>query len=170
MSRKKNDLPACLSLRPVGRKDRAMLLEWANDPVTRAESFHSLPISPDEHTLWFEQTINDPSCHFFIILYGTAKPVGQIRFNVYPDRTARISISIRSEYRGRGFGTAALAKACEKIDHDTDIDTLTGYIKKENYPSRKMFEKAGFACKGIQSIEGQEAYLMVRERNEKLTQ
>jgi UDP-2,4-diacetamido-2,4,6-trideoxy-beta-L-altropyranose hydrolase len=153
-----------LSFRPVMREDCALLYEWANDPVVRAQSFHSHQITCDEHNQWFEKTLSDPSCFFFMILLDKSVPVGQIRFNVDARKRGCISISLCSDYRSKGLGTPALTLACERIFSESDVISLAGYVKKGNLDSRKMFEKAGFTCKGVQTIQGQDAYFLEYER------
>ena len=48
-----------LRVRPVTESDEALLLEWANDRLTRQNAFSSAPISASEHRKWFRRRLGD---------------------------------------------------------------------------------------------------------------
>ena len=50
-----------LDLRRAGPDDCATLWEWANDPLTRAQSFSPTAIPWDSHVAWFEARLADPA-------------------------------------------------------------------------------------------------------------
>ena len=55
-------------LKPAVSTDETLLLNWANDPQVRANSFSKDPIAPENHHKWFQKGLIDPNrlfayCH-----------------------------------------------------------------------------------------------------------
>jgi UDP-2,4-diacetamido-2,4,6-trideoxy-beta-L-altropyranose hydrolase len=146
-----------LSIREVQADDCLLLWEWANDPEVRAAAFRSDPIPWDAHLRWFEAKRSDPSCRIFIVLDKHDQPAGQIRFERNGQREAVISVSVSAPRRGQGLGTEAIRSACERYIRDSGGTELVAFIKPQNIPSVRAFEKAGFARDGIMTIQGQAA-------------
>jgi RimJ/RimL family protein N-acetyltransferase len=97
-----------VSVRPATLDDSGRLLDWANDPVTRAASFRPDRIEPAAHERWLADRLASPTCRLMIGSEGST-PVGQIRFEMGLDGSAEIGISLAPTARGRGIGAALLA-------------------------------------------------------------
>ena len=59
------------------------------------------------------------------------------------DRTAEISLYLKTEYTGRGIGKEVL-KHLEKVAKKNGISVLIGIISGDNEKSIKLFEKNGY--------------------------
>jgi phosphinothricin acetyltransferase len=59
------------------------------------------------------------------------------------DRTAELSLYLKSEYTGRGIGKVVL-EHLEKVAKDNGISVLIGIISGDNENSIKLFEKNGY--------------------------
>lgn len=129
-----------LSLRAAEASDVHLLFLWANDPDVRANSFHTDPIPWDDHVRWFDDRLNDASCHIFIASLS-GRPVGQVRFDIKDD-VAVIDYSIASQYRGRGLGTKMLALAERAIS--SCAVKMAAHVKDDNRGSITVFERRGF--------------------------
>jgi len=147
-----------LKLRDVQMEDCDLLWGWRNDANTRASAFHTEIVPYDAHKDWFNKAIVDSSRHILIIMNYKNKPVGQMRLDI-KDEEAEVDIVVDKEYRGRGYGTAALRIVAEKTFKCYNLKRLKAIIKKNNQPSISAFSKAGFKvlkyldCNGIKVAE-----------------
>ena len=124
-----------LTLREVTGKDIDLLFQWANDPVTRQNAFHTEQIPYETHRVWFVKMLADRD---------VLKYIGQIRLSI-EDGEALIDYSIDPEKRGQGFGTRMVLMAEEKLrETRTDVNVCKGQVKLENIASAKVFEKCGY--------------------------
>ncbi len=135
-----------LYLRKAEEKDIDLLYEWANDPVVRANSFCSDPISYEDHKKWFSRVITDPAILQFILMADDV-PVGQIRLTV-DNESAEIGYSIAGTYRGKGYGRRILQLIAEEVhEKHPEIKKLTAKVKPGNMASRKLFESESYSLK-----------------------
>lgn len=132
-----------IHLRPAGAHDSEDLLRWRNDPVTRANSFHSEAISPEEHQRWFSQTLQR-SDRLLLIGMADADKIGVVRFDLAGD-SAEINLNLAPEARGRGLGTELIvAGSGYLLQQHPAIAKIYAKIKRENLASIRAFEKAGY--------------------------
>lgn len=142
-----------LWVRPATEGDRRRLFEWANDPVTRANSFSSGPIPWADHCAWFEAKLKDPGC--LLLVLEKDGPIGQVRFDVQ-DTAATISIALAAEARGRKLATSAiLAAVTELRNRAPAVTTCAAQIKPGNTASVRAFSAAGFrlASSGASAVQ-----------------
>ncbi len=136
--------------RSVRDEDADLLFAWANDPVTRQQSFSHAEITRAEHEAWFARRQGDPGCHHFILMAredGAAYPAGVLRLQrderhpgVYT-----VSYSVAPAWRGRGCGSLILLLALRLADAlPADCAALYGEVREENTASLRCFEKAGY--------------------------
>lgn len=132
-----------LFLRPVRPEDMELLYQWANDPVTRQNGFHTEQISCEEHRQWFENVMRNEAVVIYICMEEDI-PVGQIRLQIN-EREALISYSVDAEDRGRGVGTELLRMAGERLSKECpEVQLLKGEVKYGNTASMRAFEKNGY--------------------------
>ncbi|RMG84288.1 MAG: UDP-2,4-diacetamido-2,4,6-trideoxy-beta-L-altropyranose hydrolase [Bacteroidetes bacterium] len=129
-------------IRQATMEDMETYWEWANDPVTRNQSFSSQPIPFESHKAWFTQKLFSPDTYLYVLEYkGT--PVGQIRFDL--EKEAVLSYSVAPEARGRGFGSFLLRKGIQRFKKDLVRPTsIVGYVKASNKASNRAFQQLGF--------------------------
>jgi RimJ/RimL family protein N-acetyltransferase len=141
-------------LRRVSESDAELLLAWANDPVTRAASFHPDPIDPDGHVRWLAGRLASATTRFWIGESNEDLAVGQVR--VEGDE---ISISVSPSSRGRGFGRALLAAAVDEAGRTLPVERLVARVRVDNPASLALFAAAGFVelsrglCAGVPCAE-----------------
>jgi RimJ/RimL family protein N-acetyltransferase len=130
-------------IRKAKSTDVALFYTWANDPEVRKNSFSSGSIEFEEHQKWFSSKINSDKC-LMLILENDEKPVGQIRISIEED-IGIINFSVDKNFRGKGIGTELLKKGLEFIRKENiSLTYLKALVKKDNRPSQKAFEKAGY--------------------------
>ena len=155
-----------LYLRSAILSDMDMLFELANDETVRNNSFHTAPISYDEHKEWFRKMMEDDSQLQFILMLAS-QPIGQVRLTV-DSGIAEISYSIIPEKRGMGYGKRIICLIKELVYKEyPDIYKLTARVKPENVASIYCFEENGF-CETYEQYEfNMEGYCERKETQEK---
>ncbi len=96
-------MPTCFHLRHARADDCDQIFRWANDPVVRLNSFNTESFSWDSHKCWFQASIQNPDCFFYLVTGANGKNIGQVRFDKTSD-TGDISVSLCKESRGLGLG------------------------------------------------------------------
>lgn len=158
-------MPPGLHMRRVRHEDCDLIYRWINDPVVRANSFSPEKISRDEHNRWFASVLADPMTIYYIAEDGKNNPVGQARFRIGSE-DAVISVLVGADYRGKRMGSALIRLATRKCFEETGIRTIHAYIKPKNPQSHRSFISAGYTSGGIISMDGQDAYHLIKSRDE----
>lgn len=131
-----------LSLRKAFLSDVEITFEWANDKITRKQSFNSENITYDEHRKWWNSKIETQSKYYICEVNNT--PVGIVRFDQQDDSYV-IGINIAPDARGNGFASRFLKLACKEFRQKFDLEIpIYAFIKPKNTASIKAFEKANF--------------------------
>jgi UDP-2,4-diacetamido-2,4,6-trideoxy-beta-L-altropyranose hydrolase len=139
-----------LQARLAGAGDEQLLLEWANDPTVRRNSFSPYPVSPETHQIWFRTRLRDlDGCHLYIVETDDHVPVGQVRF----ERATvgwEVHYSVAQAFRGKGVGRSVLESAIRSLCPDGRGVPISGRVKVGNVASRRVFEALGFECRSIE--------------------
>lgn len=145
-------LNVSINIRAIKEEDKQITFEWANDPVTRENSFNSEPIPFTQHAKWFETKLKDKTTHYFICEVNS-QPAGLVRFDYNKtEDTFIIGITIAKNYRGRKLATPFLKNTCSMFSTNCD-KRIIAYIKEDNIASKKAFEKAGFKFNSIETVK-----------------
>lgn len=128
-------------------EDMKDIFDLSNDELVRANSFKQEKILWENHQKWFKNKINDENSLFFLIKDLKNNLISQIRLDKTSAVEGDISISISSQFRGKGYGAKVLKAVSEKIILEQDAKTINAYVKKENVASQIIFEKAGYVLK-----------------------
>lgn len=124
--------------------DEALILRWANDPVTRRNAFNPSRIDPATHRAWFRQRLrNIENCRLYVIETDEGLPIGQVRLE-RSDGTWEIHYALDSCARQRGLGKPLLEAALLALRKESQGALLLGRVKEGNQPSRRVFESLGF--------------------------
>ncbi|SMO87680.1 GNAT family N-acetyltransferase [Fodinibius sediminis] len=145
-------------LREVKKEDIQSIYEWANDPVTREQSYSNSEISFEEHRSWFKRKLEDEKCHFLIFIENNTK-IGIIRFD-FKNGHWIVSINIAPNHRGNGYAEGMLRNSYHYL-REYDENPVYAYIKKDNVASIKVFERAGYKREKELVIKGSESYLYI---------
>jgi RimJ/RimL family protein N-acetyltransferase len=157
-----------MHIRKVVEADADFLWHLANDSVVREASFSIDAIPWEDHLKWLKARLDDPSCVFFVATTDDNVPIGQVRFDT-KNKEAVISVSIKKDYRGKGYGTKLIQESGKLLFCKTDILKIHAYVKSSNQSSISAFLKANFKLIGQVNIENQKAMHLVKERNKCLT-
>jgi RimJ/RimL family protein N-acetyltransferase len=135
-----------ITVRRATTQDADLLLGWANDPATRAQSFQPDRIEVATHEAWLAERLASPSSRLLIGIEGST-PIGQVRFDRDPDGAAEVGISVADHARNRGLGRALLAAglAAARVDGSFGVRTFVARIRLDNTVSAALFRGAGFS-------------------------
>lgn len=137
-----------VTVRPAGEQDSLDLLAWRNDPVTRAASIDSHPVSRAAHEAWFARVLADPH-RVLYIGDDSGTSIGMVRFDAAEDgRGAEISINVAPAARGRGLGHELLLAAISRYREAVAPRMLRARIRPGNAASLRLFRGAGFSTLG----------------------
>jgi len=132
-----------LAVRRAAAADEALLLEWANDPVTRRNSFARHQIGAAEHHQWLAGRLHaQDRCLLLIVDSDDGVPLGMVRF----DRTGRdwtLNYSIAAPYRGRGLARPTLECALLQLGA-SDARGVRARVMQANAASHRVFRRLGF--------------------------
>ncbi|MBL7978390.1 MAG: UDP-2,4-diacetamido-2,4,6-trideoxy-beta-L-altropyranose hydrolase [Bacteroidetes Order II. Incertae sedis bacterium] len=131
-----------IKIQQANLNDAQALYNWANDPITRSQSFSTEPIVWDQHLTWFQRKLNDPQSDLLIAWFGE-EAIGQVRFDHRTDYTL-ISYGLAPKYRGHGLGYSILRLAIDWLTTRRNTKNLWGYVKLSNPASMRAFEKLAF--------------------------
>lgn len=147
-----------MRLRSASESDRRLLLEWRNDPETRAASLNQDAVSDADHDAWFARVLVDPDV-FVYVGEVDGEPVGTVRFDLDQDRrVAEVSINVGPAHRGRGLARALLQHSVDAVRDELGAGvTFLARIRPVNTASIRLFEHLGFLQAGVDE-DGIELY------------
>jgi len=155
--------PVDVAVRRVGPGDRDLLLHWANDPATRAASFHPGRIDPETHDRWFAARLASANGGIWI---GEVDgwPIGQVRVTRVgiDGRRGEVSISLAAESRGRRLSRPLLLAAMTAASRDLDVTSFVAAVRHGKAPSRALFLAAGFSDESADVRNGVACTILVR--------
>lgn len=132
-------------------EDGMLLLEWANDSVTRHNSIKKELISRENHFKWLADKLSNPQeCIIYIVELPNGEPLGQIRFEKSGEAWS-IDYSLGSSHRGQGFGEILLNTGLRSLSKHYSGEIVSGIVKSENLASIRVFEKCLFDRLKIQT-------------------
>ena len=153
-----------LFLRAANINDRYLIWKWANDPVTRAQSFTSEYIPWEHHKLWFESNLSNSNLFIYIAINESDLAIGLIRYQK-KGKDAIVSITVAPEQRGKGYGSAIIELGTHEMLRVSDVDAIHAYLKPNNKASRRAFVEAGFYLNDEVLIKDQPALHFVLRSN-----
>ena len=124
-------------------EDRRVIWEWWNDPTTRKMMKKNDTVGWEEHCAWFEGVLKDQDRVLCVGRVGD-QGIGNVRFDRQADGVYEVSINLKPEFRGMGYGAWVLKESIHYLIKVQDAALLFSMLKKENIPSKRTFEKAGF--------------------------
>lgn len=137
-------LSAALTFRRASEEDLMLIYSWNNDPEVRRYSFNPEPIPLPNHQAWFSARLSDAATPIYVV-EAAGEPAAQVRFSLQ-GKAATVGYLIDSKFRGKGLGHVVLQRGVARLQQDfPDIMLVEGLVQRQNIPSVRAFEKAGFA-------------------------
>lgn len=134
--------------------DSEIVYKLSNDPTVRQNSINTQPIGWEEHQQWFTKKVAQDDYRFYLVFDKKNSFIGQIRFELM-DGSAVTSISISSEFRGKGLSKKIIKGVCSRIFSEIlSLKNIIAYIRPENNVSINSFLSSGFILSGDEIING----------------
>ena len=132
-----------ISRRPVRKDDFEEILRWRNNPETLSTTKDGNVIDYNEHLTWSEKRIekHDSQPYFAYILDHSF--VAITRLDKIIDGL-EISILVSPEWRRKGIAKYTLNDTLNYAGDKFPDTKITAWIKKDNYPSIKLFTSEYF--------------------------
>lgn len=131
-----------MHLRFLTHEDSDALLEWRNDPVTRAMSRNSDLVTAQQHQKWFATALADPK-RMMVMGVIDQRQIGLLRFDPVGSDW-EVGINLNPSERGKGLGTLLLRLGCDQFWTQHPDQKLIAAVRTDNVASRKIFEACGF--------------------------
>ena len=125
-----------IALRPATLRDADLLLEWRNDPATRAASHDTSRVAQEEHIAWLSAALNNPDRKLYIAEENGA-PVGTVRADC-ANGVWNLSWTVAPQARGRGVAKRMVALLASRIS-----DPIRAEVKAGNVASARIAQHAG---------------------------
>jgi UDP-2,4-diacetamido-2,4,6-trideoxy-beta-L-altropyranose hydrolase len=142
-----------IRFRHATQDDCKLLWAWANDPVTRENSFRPANIYWNEHRDWFDKTLAKHGSIIFIAEEAQI-PVAVIRVEEKNPGVGEISITVSPEARGFGLAHHFIRECTKQVARELNLREVNAFIKPENRASRRVFEIAGYILAETTQIGG----------------
>ena len=143
-----------LTMRPASEQDVDTIYEWANDPVTRSQSWSTEPIVYENHVKWFMNRIKATDRLFYIFFEGD-EPVGSVRLDPNGEGILIMSCQIAPSKRGQGYGQT-MFKMIDQMVYEAwpDIDTvkLTAEVRADNIGSCRCLDVNGYSRELVDGV------------------
>ncbi|RSK43528.1 UDP-2,4-diacetamido-2,4,6-trideoxy-beta-L-altropyranose hydrolase [Hymenobacter perfusus] len=146
-------LSYALTARRATAADSKQYLLWANDPAVRSNAIRQETIAWEQHQRWFSRRLDDAETYLYYF-EQQGQPVGQVRLE-FTGSEALIDYSVAATARGQGLGLAVLLRAILELRRERPGPwTLVAQVKAGNLPSRRVFERVGFALQPAVQLHG----------------
>lgn len=134
-----------LTVRHAVAGDEELLLAWANDPLTRRNSFERGVIAAREHHEWLRDRLSTrQNCLLLVAETQDGVPLASARFD-RTDAGWKINYSVAAPYRSRGLGPRVLELALAALAREyPDASFVLARVRTANEPSRRVFRRLGF--------------------------
>lgn len=152
-----------IDFRMANQEDALLYFKWANDVEVRKNSFHTKPISYEDHVNWFRSKLVSGNCYFYLFSNHQGVPVGQVRIES-GSRETTIGISLDSAFRGKDLSRKLLKMATTDYLNQHPAEIISAYVKCENISSYKSFIAASFKQVELVSIEGSKSFKLIKEK------
>ncbi len=155
-----------LNFRFADIKDAKVYYFWANDPVSRENSYNRNEIKYSDHINWFKNKLNSGLCFFYLFLNEEKIPVGQVRIEKNEDKNVKeaiISLSVDSKFRGRGFGKEMVEIATDDFLNKHKEYKVLAYVFTNNLASAKCFLNAGYVLNDEKPVHNIPSYIFFKE-------
>jgi UDP-2,4-diacetamido-2,4,6-trideoxy-beta-L-altropyranose hydrolase len=137
-----------LRLVPAQPGDAAIYFGWVNETEVRRQSLNSEPVPWKDHLRWFKARLASSQSRLFVLRTDRDLPVGQIRFDICEDGTARLSYSLDPVARGRGWAAVLVTEGLRKLGALGTFQ-VHAEVRTSNLASRRVFEKLRFRREGV---------------------
>jgi UDP-4-amino-4,6-dideoxy-N-acetyl-beta-L-altrosamine N-acetyltransferase len=138
------------ALRDLRVEDKEMIRGWRNHAETAKYMYTDHEISVEEHEKWFQKTLKDPSCRYWI-LQSDGQDVGVLGIVQIDKQNQRCywAFYLNPEVRGKGIGSFAEISVLRYVFDELKLNKLCGEVLAFNEPVLAMHKRFGFVQEGV---------------------
>ena len=132
-------------IRRAQEPDSETLWQWRNDPVSIRNSISGGVIEWEDHSKWFQNSLQSTSCEIFVgVCEEFRQLVGMVRFDIdVCASTSEVSINMDPNWRGKRVSSLLLGRTIKVFGANRSL-LLIARIKPQNTVSIKCFQNCGF--------------------------
>jgi len=150
-----------LRVRQARGTDFETLRRWVGEDTGPSRRMMGELFGPDSHREDFDKSLNKNVFHLLVLeKYESGKWVALGMVN--SSKNGEIHLVLDPSFRGRGLSVPAVRAAIGYL-YEYPLFELTACIGWGDEVSRKVFEEAGFICRGQKSVEGMTCLEYVRQ-------
>ena len=150
-----------LRVRQARGTDFETLRHWVGEDASPSVRMTGELFAPVSRRHNFEESLNKNVFHLLILeKYESGKWVALGA--VIASRNGEIHLILDPSFRGRGLSVPAIRAAVGYL-HEYPLFELTACIGRDDEVSRRIFEEAGFTCRGQKSVDGMTSLEYVRQ-------
>jgi spore coat polysaccharide biosynthesis predicted glycosyltransferase SpsG/GNAT superfamily N-acetyltransferase len=150
------------SVRRATMADARRLMDWRNDPATRAVSRRSAEVTWEDHVAWLKSSMLRDD-RLLLVAEDGHGPVGTVRWDRVADHEWEVSITVAPPRRGQGLARRLLAagEQCLSEVAGGPVWCLAA-VHVSNPASRRLFTGSGYAPEAPPDADGFEQYAKFR--------
>jgi UDP-2,4-diacetamido-2,4,6-trideoxy-beta-L-altropyranose hydrolase len=157
------DLLNTVTYRFASSQDMLLVYKWANDKLSRANSYFSEPIALETHKKWFEKKLKDEKSIIYLAEVN-GKPAGMVRYDLH-EENAVVGVLVDDDFRGKGLASVFLRETAH-LYFKENKEYILAYIKEDNAPSIKSFEKANYKRLRNELVHGHKSWVYKLEAHD----
>ncbi len=120
-----------------------MILEWRNTDIVRLNSFHTEPITYQEHIKFVSSLMGGGEKRFYFLINDSLGYLGVISLTNVTSNTCEIGYYKNPNRLEKGIGVKLLNSACEKAK-SLQLEKVITCVINTNIASVKSMIRAGF--------------------------
>lgn len=148
-----------INIRFANAEDVKNVFELSNDDTVRQNSIHKEKICWEQHIKWYNDKINSNNSIFYIVEYQNDF-AGYCRLDKV-EQFWIVTIHVSPNYRKKGIGKQVV----EFVTNKHKEKNLVAYVKCNNKPSCRLFEKCGYINLGTEQIDSVKCYKYKKAEN-----
>jgi len=140
-----------IQLRDVTFEDKDKILAWRNLPEVARYMYTDHFITAEEHEIWFERILRDPSCRYWIIVCDSVD-VGVVNIYNLDEQNQRCYWAFYvadPSTRGKGVGSFVEYSVLRYVFDELELNKLCCEVLSFNEAVSNMHKRFGFQQEGF---------------------
>ena len=140
-----------ITLRDIQPEDKEKVRQWRNLPEVAKYMYTDHYITPEEHEKWFQRIMQDPTCHYWIIVCD-GQDVGVANIYGVDQRHQRCywAFYVASpDVRGKGVGSMVEYLVLRYVFDELGLNKLCCEVLAFNEAVISMHKSFGFQVEGV---------------------